>query len=53
MAEKIPRASRCMIRFRPGARAFYKREASRQDRAAARRDPENAPTRRAYSGWVD
>jgi hypothetical protein len=53
MAEKLPRASRCYIHFRPGGRRYLKRQQARQERRAARLDPEGAPTRRVYSGWAD
>ena len=34
------------------ARAFMKRATVRRDRRAAKRDPEHAPTKRAYMGWA-
>ena len=35
------------------ARRSAKKASSRVMRRAARRDPENAPTRRIISGWID
>jgi hypothetical protein len=51
MAEKLPRRSHCCMS--PTARRFEKRRQARQDRAAARREPDAAPTKRAYDGWAD
>ena len=53
MAEKLPRQSKSLCHIRADGRRFLKRRQARQDRAAARRDPEAAPVRRAYSGWAD
>lgn len=53
MAEKLQRRSRCYANMTRKARRFIKRQQAHQDRAAARMDPEGAPTRRAYNGWAD
>ena len=51
--EKIPR--RCHLTEGAAARARRdaKRASTRLARRAAKRDPENAPTRRIVRGWID
>lgn len=53
MAEKLPRRSRALWSIGADGRRFLKRKQARQERAAARLDPEHAPTRRTFSGWAD
>ncbi len=50
---KLPRKSRCQVVFRAGTRAWVKRLCNKADRSAAKRDLENAPSRRAMCGYVD
>jgi len=53
MAMKLPRASRAWVNIGASMRRFLKRMQAKQERAEARRDPEDAPRRRTYGGWAD
>lgn len=51
MALKLPKRSKWSHVW--SERRLLKRLLNRQERHRAKRDPENAPTRRVYSGWAD
>lgn len=52
MAMKLPHRKRAYTDCW-SERRLFKRLQAKQDRRAARLDPENAPTKRAYNGWAD
>lgn len=44
---------RLMVKIRPGHRRWLKRSYWKAVRQQARRDLENAPTRKVFKGWYD
>jgi hypothetical protein len=50
MGEQIGRTARTFVN---ADWSYAKRVTSRARRRAEKRDPENAPKRNEYSGWVD